>query len=103
MAQPTISGYTIGERLGSGGFASVYLATDDATSDQVAIKVLHDHTSNPDDLRRFERERTTMRALSGHPNIVGVLDGGHTDQDDMHYTVLEYVGGGSVRDRLTSG
>ena len=26
MAQPTISGYTIGERLGSGGFASVYLA-----------------------------------------------------------------------------
>jgi len=102
VAQPIISGYTVGERLGSGGFASVYLAIDDATGEQVAIKVLHGHTANPDDLRRFERERTTMRALSGHPNIVGVLGGGHTDEDDMHYTVLEYVGGGSVRDHLTS-
>ncbi len=103
MAQPTISGYTIGERLGSGGFASVYLATDDTSGQKVAIKVLHDHTSNPDDLRRFERERTTMHALSGHPNIVGVLDGGPTDTGDMHYTVLEYVEGGSVRDRLSAG
>lgn len=102
MAQPKISGYTIADLLGSGGFASVYLATDDVTGRQAAIKVLHDHTSKPDDLRRFERERMSLRALSGHPNIVGVYDSGETE-DGQHYTVLEYIDGGSVRDRITEG
>ncbi len=101
MAQPTIRGYSIGERIGSGGFASVYLATDESGR-EVAIKVLHDHTSNPSDLRRFERERATMRALNGHPNIVAIYDAGTAD-DERHFTVLEYVSGGSVRDRLAQG
>ncbi len=99
MSNPTISGYTIVERIGSGGFASVYRATEDGSGTQWAIKVLHDHTSGADEVRRFERERTTMRALSGHPHIVGVQDDGQT-KDGRHYTVLEYVGGGSVRDLL---
>ena len=98
MAQPTIPGYSLVDVLGSGGFASVYLATD-ADDQQVAIKVLHDHASKPTDLQRFERERATMRALNGHPNIVAILDSGTTD-DDQQYTVLEFVSGGSVRDRL---
>ena len=102
MAQPKISGYTIADLLGSGGFASVYLATDEKTGRQAAIKVLHDHTSKPDDLRRFERERMSLRALSGHPNIVGVYDSGETE-DGQHYMVLEYIDGGSVRDRITEG
>lgn len=102
MAQPTIPGYSIEDRLGSGGFATVYLATDDETGGKVAIKVLHDHTNNPSDLRRFEREQTTMHALNGHPNIVGILTSG-TTEDEQHFTVLEYVGGGSVRDGITSG
>jgi len=102
VAQPNISGYTIADLLGSGGFASVYLATDDETGRQTAIKVLHDHTSKPDDLRRFERERMSLRALSGHPNIVGVYDSGET-VDGQHYTVLEYIDGGSVSDRITEG
>jgi len=102
VAQPIIPGYTIAERIGSGGFASVYLATHDETGHDVAIKVLHDHTSNGADLLRFERERTTMRALNGHPNIVAILDAGTTD-DERHFTVLEYVGGGSVRDRIAEG
>lgn len=102
MAKPNISGYTISDLLGSGGFASVYLATDDETGRQTAIKVLHDHTSKPDDLRRFERERMSLRALSGHPNIVGVYDSGET-VDGQHYTVLEYIDGGSVGDRITEG
>ncbi len=101
MAQPTIPGYSIVDRLGSGGFATVYLATTDETGENVAIKVLHDHTNNPADLRRFEREQTTMLALNGHPNIVGILDSGTTG-DERHYSVLEYVGGGSVRDRISS-
>jgi len=102
VAQPNISGYTIVELLGAGGFASVYLATEEASGRRTAIKVLHHHASKPDDIRRFERERMSMRALSGHPNIVGVYDSGETE-DGQHYTVLEYVDGGSVRDKINEG
>ncbi len=96
---PEITGYTVTERIGKGGFASVYLATRQLDDERVAIKVLHDHSSNEDDLRRFERERQTMRAFNGHPNIVTVFDSGVTETGS-HYMVLEFVGGGSVRDLL---
>ena len=96
---PSISGYTIIELLGAGGFASVYLATSDDTGERVAIKVLHAHSSEDHDLRRFERERMTMMAFNGHPNIVGVFDSGQTEGGE-HYMVLEYVAGGTIRDRL---
>ena len=107
VALPSITGYTIIERLGTGGFASVYLATRDPDADaadgddggKVAIKILHAHSSNEGDLRRFERERVTMRAFTTHPNIVSVYDSGETE-DGSHYTVLEFVEGGSVRDTL---
>ncbi len=114
MALPSISGYTVNERLGTGGFASVYLATPDKSTavylankddelaeddDRVAIKVLHHNSSDENDLRRFERERNTMRAFNGHPHIVQVFESGQTE-DGSHYTVLEYISGGSVRDLL---
>lgn len=102
MTEPTIPGYTIIGRLGSGGFATVYHATEDSTATNWAVKVLHQHASNTDDLRRFERERTSMQALSGHPHIVSVKDHGTTD-DGLHYTVLEFMNDGSVRDLLSHG
>jgi len=101
VAEPEIPGYSIVERLGSGGFATVYRALHEETGIEWAIKVLHDHATASDDLRRFERERTTMQALSGHEHIVSVDSYGQTE-DGQHYTVLEYVGGGSVRDLLQS-
>ena len=88
MPDPSIPGYSIVATLGSGGFATVYRAVDNETGSEWAIKVLHDHATDTDDLRRFERERTTMQALSGHDNIVSVQDHGQTD-DGLHYTVLE--------------
>ena len=99
MALPIIAGYTLIEPLGTGGFASVYLATRDDDGQRVAIKVLHAHTSNENDLRRFEREARTMRAFDGHPHIVRVFDSGET-ADEARYTVLEFVEGGSARDIL---
>lgn len=101
MPLPSIDGYTVSERLGTGGFASVYAATRLADDESVAIKVLHEHTSDEADLRRFEREAQTMRAFNGHPNIVSVFESGITESGS-HYAVLEFVGGGSVRDLLAS-
>ena len=76
----------------------MYRALDDESQTDWAVKVLHDHAAATDDLKRFERERTTMQALR-HENIVSVHTHGETN-DGLHYTVLEYVGGGSVRDRI---
>ena len=98
MAEPKIPGYSIVERLGSGGFATVYRALADESQTEWAIKVLHGHAAATDDLKRFQRERTTMQALR-HDNIVSVHSHGETE-DGMHFTVLEYVGGGSVRDSI---
>ncbi|RZV46023.1 MAG: serine/threonine protein kinase [Acidimicrobiales bacterium] len=102
MANPTIDGYTIERQLGRGGFASVHLATEDATGRQVAIKVLFDHATSEDDLKRFERERVSLAALTPHPHIVEVYDYGETD-NGHHFMVIEYVELGSLRDRINSG
>lgn len=99
MTLPSIPGHSIIKRLGTGGFASVYLAENDISGEQFAIKVLHAHSKNESDLRRFDRERMTMQAFSGHPHIVSVFDSGETEGAE-HYMVLEYIGGGSVRDLL---
>lgn len=101
MAQPTINGYAIERQLGRGGFASVHLATEESTGRHVAIKVLFDHATSEDDLKRFERERVSLAALSPHPHIVEVYDYGETE-NGHHYMVIEYVEGGSLRDRITS-
>ncbi len=101
VASPEIDGYELIETLGTGGFASVYLATRNEDDQRVAIKVLHAHATNDSDLRRFERERNTMRAFDGHPNIVRVFDSGETP-DGAQYTVLELIDGGSVREMLTA-
>ncbi|MEI7560580.1 MAG: serine/threonine protein kinase, partial [Actinomycetes bacterium] len=49
--------YTVVSRLGSGGMADVYLATDSELGRQVAIKVLHRRfASDPDFVNRFRQE-----------------------------------------------
>ncbi len=48
---------------------------------------------------RFERECHAVGAVSGHPNIVGVHEGGFTD-DGRAYLVMEYFPGGSLLDQL---
>ena len=48
---PEIAGYTVIDRIGTGGFASVYRATRHLDEERVAIKVLHEHTSEDADLR----------------------------------------------------
>lgn len=85
--------------IGEGGFATVYRARQPALNRLVAIKVLSKVTIDEKSLRRFDRERTTVGSLSGHPNIVTVYESGLTD-DGVPYLVMEYVPGGSLGDRL---
>ena len=72
-----IGPYKILDKLGEGGFATVYLAhADDLDETQpVALKVL----SAPESYGRFQREVETIAQLE-HPNIIRIFDAGEDDR-----------------------
>lgn len=88
------------EEIGRGGFAVVYKARDKRLRREVVVKRLHFEQAGMDEAiirKRFEHEAHAIAALN-HPNIVQVYD---YDRDaDGHYIVMEYVPGGSLKDRL---
>jgi eukaryotic-like serine/threonine-protein kinase len=90
--------YAVGELLGRGGMAEVYLATDQVLDRPVAVKVLggwlaHDGTF----VERFRREALASARIS-HPNLVAVFDTG--SEDGVHYIVMEHVRGETLADVL---
>src|SRR3954451_17870412 len=96
MEQHPIAGrYRLDEMLGRGGMSGVWAATDLELGRRVALKLLA-----PDaDTLRFEREARAVASL-GHPNITQLYDYG--EEDSRPFIVLEYLGGGTLEDRLTS-
>lgn len=87
--------------LGRGGMATVYLAIEELSGRQVAVKVmdpemLHDETFS----RRFRRESRIVAKLD-HPHIIRVHDVGLTGEH--HYLVMELITGGELNDRLEEG
>src|SRR5262245_50616658 len=91
--------YEIHDLLGTGGMGEVFRGLDTQTGQAVAIKRLKPEivASDPDLVRRFEREGEALRKLN-HPNIVKMLAA--VEEDGQHYLVMEYVGGGSLEDWL---
>ena len=92
--------YTIGGELGSGGFGSVYRAVHANTGQYVAVKVLRLESDWPASvvaarIARFEREAALCAALR-HPNIVRLLDRGHTSTE-TYYAIFELVLGETLR------
>ena len=88
--------FRIEGRLGLGGMAAVYLASDLNLGRKVAIKVLlHGVSLEPGMRDRFRREGQAI-AMLDHRNIVQVFHVEH--HDDLSFYVLEYVRGGSLGD-----
>lgn len=93
--------YTLVEHLGSGGMASVWLATDETLQREVAIKVMSDMLAGDERwLTRFRREARAAAALQ-HPNIVKVFDYGV--EDGRPYLIMAYVAGGTLKERIAGG
>ncbi len=86
-------------RLGSGGFATVWLYRDDTLDSLVAVKMLADNWSERLDLReRFlEEARILRRADSDH--VVRVHDIGET-ADGIPYFVMTYADLGTVAELI---
>jgi len=90
--------YKIEEPLGVGGSSQVYLARDQALNRDVALKVLDPAAAADGNLRRmFVKEARALAQLS-HPNVVAVYDVGEVD--DSPFIVMEYLPGGSMKQRI---
>src|SRR5215469_1916666 len=90
--------FRIVERIGAGGMATVFKAYQPTLDRYVAIKVLPAyHARDPVFVKRFVQEARSVAKLA-HPNIVQIHDFG--DQDGITYIVMEYVDGGTLKDRL---
>jgi serine/threonine protein kinase len=93
--------FEIQQAIGAGGMGEVYRARDTRLARQVAVKVLPSHLSTSEDLRkRFEQEARAASSLN-HPNICTLYDIGN--QDSIHYLVMEYLSGETLRSRLKEG
>lgn len=75
-----IGPYTVGARVGEGGFAVVYRAVHRELGREVALKLLKPHFGREDRvLQRFQRESKFLAKLA-HPGIITVYDQGkHAD------------------------
>ncbi|ANS66520.1 serine/threonine protein kinase [Streptomyces lincolnensis] len=97
--------YELGQVLGRGGMAEVYLAHDTRLGRQVAVKTLRaDLARDPSFQARFRREAQSAASLN-HPAIVAVYDTGedYIDNVSIPYIVMEYVEGSTLRELLHSG
>ena len=93
--------YRIESALGSGASANVFAAFDTTLQRRVAVKVLHPAlAADSAFLRRFRSEAQSAAALT-HAHVLAVYDWGEDDQGP--FLVLEYLGGGSLRDMLDRG
>lgn len=92
--------YEIVAPLGAGGMGEVYRASDSRLDRIVAIKILPEHLSGPEDRQRFDREARTISSLS-HPNVCHLYDVGQ--QDGTMFLVMEYLEGETLADRLRKG
>jgi beta-lactam-binding protein with PASTA domain len=79
--------------------AEVYLAHDYVLDRDVALKVMSGRYADDDEfVERFKREAQSAAALS-HPNIVSIYDRGEAE-DGTYYIAMEYLPGGTLKDRL---
>jgi putative two-component system response regulator len=94
----SLGAYTVLERIGRGGMATVYRAQHVGLDRQVAIKVLPDFFAEEEAyVQRFQQEARMVARLK-HPNILEVFDFGQ--EQGITYLVLELVEGGTLEDLL---
>lgn len=90
------------EQIGSGGMGEIYRATDQLLGRVVAVKVLAErYAEDPGVRERFTREALAAARLSGRPNVITIFDVGEAER--RPFIVMEYLGGGSLENRVRAG
>ena len=97
---PELKDYEIISKIGQGGVAEIYKARQKSLNRFVAIKFLSSEMiTDPDIVRRFDREAETIAALN-HPHIVHVIDKGFAE--GRYFFVMEFVDGSSFKEIIYS-
>src|SRR5438105_3043208 len=96
-----IPGYELIQKVGQGPMGTVYKARQLSLNRLVAIKMLHPRlTAKHELLQRLEREAHLAGKLS-HNNLVQAIDVGSAGS--LHYFVMEYVEGTTIKHELENG
>ncbi len=102
MIGNTISHYRIIEKIAEGGMGVVYKAEDLRLKRIVALKFLHSKDPDEDALRAFVAEAQAT-ALLEHPYICTVFEVDEIGTPPTAFIAMQYLPGGSVKDRLKNG
>ena len=99
LAGKTLDRYVLGQRIGKGGMADVYLGYDPYFQRAVAIKIFKQ--DNDGMLQRFMREAKIMASLH-HPHLMPIYDTGESEVDGLtrYYIVMPFVDGGTLGTRI---
>ena len=95
------AGFVDADEVGRGGAGVVYRCHQTSLGRSVAIKVLASDLDQ-DNRERFLREGYAMGKLSGHPNIVNILQVGVTETN-RPYIVMPYHDSGFPRAAAAPG
>lgn len=89
-----LGGFTLMERIGSGGMGSVYVAEQDRPRRTVALKLVHLGAASPAILRRFEHEAEVLGRLQ-HPGIAQIYEAGTATLGGIEqpYIAMELIQG----------
>ncbi len=91
--------YEILGKIGTGGMADVYKATDHKLNRFVAVKVLKpEFREDTTFIRKFRSEAQAAAGLT-HPNIVNVFDVG--DDGGVYYIVMELIEGITLKEYIS--
>jgi serine/threonine protein kinase len=85
----SLDSYSIGNKIGEGGCASVYEARTQSDGQLVAVKIIKRDSVTTQRLRRFRNE-FMFCMTARHPNVVPVLDHGvtETNEDGLPFFVM---------------
>src|SRR3954463_13382259 len=92
LARVIAGNFRIEKLIGSGAMGNVYRAEQISLAKAVAVKVLHAHLMEDDNLvMRFKREAKNASMLN-HPNSIQIIDSGQ-DRDGTLYIAMELLAG----------
>lgn len=93
--------YLLTSRIAPGRLADFWRCEDEVLGRPVAAKILRQQLVSDSVIKRLFRKEAVAAARLTHSNIVSVFDTG--EHDGAPFIVMEYLGGGSLRDRLAKG
>lgn len=93
--------YDVVRELGHGGMGAVYLVRDPRDGTEFAAKVMYPEAAAVRDyfVKRFIREAEIAMTVV-HPNLIRVYDVGRDPDTGLGYMLMDYVSGGSLKDKL---